>query len=291
LEEPLSGEFKVESYIEEDIFSKQINRKFFHNSLFGGGGIGEVFYGDKKEKKFILKKDNMERVFASSISYKKGKLVWIRGSLPYLTEKFSYQPHILNFSKYYDPGEILRYILSELGFKIYQKRFVNVENEKENSESAISCKPTLPSVSRPVVMTISRNHNSFILSGCKPSSDVVSYLSFPEGAPLIKEREVEVKDNFTIYSFDKTFLHECRIFLQQKGNSIVQCKELPVPVGYNRCLKISGIRNGSISIYPESFEKLKVKKNGKEIKFKKIGEKVFVGEKKGEINGEIEILW
>ena len=232
----------------------------------------------------------MERIFASSISYRKGKLVWIRGSLPYLTEKFSYQPHILNFSKYYDPGEIIRYLLSEFNFRIYQKRFVNLEDKEEDSVSAISCKPAVSSVSKPVVMTISRKKNSFILSGFKPNSEVISFLSFPDGAPLIKEREVEVKDNFAIYSFDKTFLHECRVFLQQKENSIVQCKELPVPVGYTRCVKISGIRNGSISVYPENFERFSVKENGKEIKFKKIGEKILVGEKGG-INGEIEILW
>lgn len=290
IEDGLSEEFEIENMLIEDELNIPLKRKFYHNPVFGGGGIFEIF--DEGEK-VLLKKNGKKRSFVSIINYGKGKIGWIRGSLPFKTERFSYQPHNLSPIEYYEPGDFLRYLLSEFGYIIRFKKYVNLQTrEKRDSLTEISVKAIVSSISRSPTILISKKKNGYILSGIKPSNEVEIYMKFPEGVPLPTEREIILRDDkLGKYNFDKTFLSEVRFLVQQEEPSILQAKEVRRDFGYTRQLNISGLKNSTLTVYPENLEKCKIKVMDKLIsKFLEIEKgKNYV--KKGGLNGEIEVLW
>jgi hypothetical protein len=286
IEEGLDGDFEIENKLIEDTLSINLDRKFYHNSVFGGGWIGEII---EEGEKVILRKNGKKRTFVSLINYGKGKIGWIRGSLPYKSERFSYQPHTLSPSEYYEPCDFLRYLLSEFGYVIKFWKYVNLQiKDKKDSVSEISVSTITSSISRSPAILISRKKNGYVIGGIKPNNEVEIYLRFPEGIPLPTEREVVMeKDKLGKYNFDKTFLFEVRFFVEQKEESVFQTKELPKEFGYEREISISGLKNATLTVYPEDVKKCIFKMKGKPVEVEKCLNYV----KKGGLNGEIEVLW
>ncbi|MCS7181128.1 MAG: hypothetical protein NZ891_07260, partial [bacterium] len=290
LEEELNEDFDIENKLIEDEITVKLNRRFYHNPIFGGGGICEIC---EEGEKVLLRKNGKKRSFVSVLNYGKGKIGWIRGSLPFKVEKFSYQPHVLSPTEYYEPGDFLRYLLSEFGYIIKFKKYANLETkDKRNSLTEISVKAIVSSISRSPTVLIGKKSNGYIIGGVKPNNEVEIYMKFPEGVPLPTEREIIMdEDKLGKYHFDKTFLSEVRFLIQQDEPSIFQAKEVRRDFGYTRQLNISGLKNALLIVYPENVEKCKIKVMEKLIsKFLEIEKgKNYV--KKGGINGEVEVLW
>lgn len=288
-DEGLYGDFEIENLLFEDELNVPLKRKFYHNPVFGGGGLKEIL---EEGEKVRLIKNGKRRSFVGVINYGKGKIGWIRGSLPFLTEKLSLHPLTLSPINYYEPGDFSRYLLSEFGYFIKFKKYVDLgKEEKRDSLSEIKVSVISPSISNSPTILIGRNKNGFVIGGLKPSSEVEIFIRFPEGIPVLTEREVVVDNKIGKYILDKTFLFEVRVLVEQDLFSVIKAREVSKDFGYKRQIHLSGLKNSTLTIYPENLEKCKIKVMDRLIpKFLEI-EKCKNYVKKGGLNGEIEILW
>ena len=100
-------------------------------------------------------------------------------------------------------------------------------------------------------MTVSTHDNSMIFSVYNPNLTTETALKFPLGAPVLTGTDCEIKDGYSLYRFGRSEHKECRVFIRQK-NGVVSLNEIaPVSVVYHRMLRINGLNDADVCIFPE----------------------------------------
>jgi hypothetical protein len=102
---------------------------------------------------------------------------------------------------------------------------------------------------KPLSLFASRNRGSFILNGHKRDATVSVDLSFPDGAPVITERQVRVKKSTGTYFFDRSFHHECFAFVRQEAESLIVHKEQRTVPSEQRAFDIHGLTDAVVTLY------------------------------------------
>ena len=189
-------------------------------------------------------------IYRSCPEWMGGAAAWVRG-----TSSNSYKKgaHLLtpDDPELYFPGEILmRYALSRLGF-------------------SITFKKTCLQVKSPVIM-LHRHDNAFWFSGYMPDTTAAVSLKTELGAPLLIGCETQIIRGRSSYYMPRAWKKECRIFLEpESGNKIngadtntakanknctVICRDMnPVAYGRRRRLRIEGLKNATLRIFPEKY--------------------------------------
>jgi hypothetical protein len=158
-----------------------------------------------------------------------GKIAYVRG-----TNSSSFQGGQLLKSddpeKWFIGGLFLRNILREFGI-IY-------EVEKQD-----------PSILNPV-LTVSRSDNGFLFSGYVPNTTVRHFFKFPQGAPVLNGYQTKLDKGRSSYYFPTAWHRESRFFVDQE-QGILSCQEMHSgQKGIKRRLKLSGLKNATVRIYP-----------------------------------------
>ncbi len=232
---PLDGELAVEGSLKEDESDAAPERALLHDSLVSAGGISAVpaRRGDAATQiRLTASKGGAQRVYAlvrSAPDWNGGRLAWIRGSVAFSSRR-RLEPLPQDPQRCYNPGEWARGLLADLGYAIEQQR-------------------TGPGI-RPAMLFVSRHRGAFMLAGHKPDAPVTVRLRFPDGAPLVSERETLYADGRSTYCFDKTIHHEVRAFVRQEGGSCIRVKEQKTPTDRHRCFEISGLEAAELTLYP-----------------------------------------
>lgn len=233
--EPLDGELEVEERLETDVFECAPTRRLLHDALVSAGGVCAVLSEPADAHatvKVTAEKEGAERVYGlvrAEPDWNGGRVAWIRGSAAFSRQR-RLEPRPQDSQRYHNPGEWARHILSDLGYSIQQERR----------------DPTV----RPAMMFLSRHRGAFMIAGHKPDAPVTVRLQFPDGAPLVSERETRLENNWSCYGFDKTIHHEVRAFVRQSADTFVRVKEQKTPTDKHRCFAISGLKDAEVTLYP-----------------------------------------
>ena len=134
-----------------------------------------------------------------------------------------------------DTSILLRYMLQDFGITMNQVK------QDPDSQS--------------VLTFVSRHRNGFIMTGCKQDSSVQLKLRFPDGVPVFPGQTIVLGEGEAeLYSLDRTFRDECRVFVNQQERSRISCREIsPTPSKVKRMvrtLSISHLLNADVTIYP-----------------------------------------
>ncbi|MEE1006714.1 MAG: hypothetical protein U0L66_05930, partial [Acutalibacteraceae bacterium] len=104
---------------------------------------------------------------------------------------------------------------------------------------------------KPNALTISRVENSLSFSVYSPNLTTDTLLKFPLGAPILTGTDTEIRDGHAVYRFGICEHKECRVFVKQKSGVITLKEAAPVSCNYHRKLKLSGLDNATVYIFPE----------------------------------------
>lgn len=267
----LDGDFEVETYFKQDIFTKPAEscdyldannapvglnadidkdqhssqRIFRHYSIGSGGAL----FAEKSKSSTTsicveLSQNNKKRVygiFDTKKEWNNGAIAWIRGSVHFnpLNPK-AQEPEIDPVGYFKTSNDWMRRILSKFGWDFLQNR------ESENNKQAL--------------LFIKRHDNAFYFTGHKPDTTVTTSIKTPYGAPLYNESQTIIKDGYAFDNFGTSFYNEVRVFVKME-DGIVSSKELPVPKDLQRHLSISGLKNADLIFFPTIGAKLFLKKN------------------------------
>ncbi|MEW6355849.1 MAG: hypothetical protein AB1696_05975 [Planctomycetota bacterium] len=238
--DPLSGEFDLQVEIGGDrLLSQPYGKRLAHHDLLSAGGMDGMVKNERDAHTRILAlatRDGDSRVAAlirRPPEWNGGGLAWVRGTVscdPKQTGGHLLVP--LNPAEYF-PGEMLmRYALSAFGMEMFAEKHA-------------------PAQGAPLVC-ISRHRNGFYFAGFCPDTTVSLHLRFPQGAPLLKGVETRIVNGRAGYHMPKAWKHECRVFVEQKEDSVVSCKERHCgEVNVRRRLLMNGLKNATVRFYPE----------------------------------------
>jgi hypothetical protein len=233
--EPIEGELEVSGSLERDVFPAEGKRRLQHNATLSAGGVAAtpgMHPGPPRHVRVRVSTDDSERLYGvvrDCEEWNGGIAAWVRGSLAFAGRR-ALEPRPQDATDRFEPGEWMRNILADLGYVIRQER----------------PDPTI----RPAMLFASRHRGAFMLNGHKPDAAVTLALRFPDGAPLVSERETFVERSTSSYTFDKTIHHEVRVFVRQAERSYVKVKEQKTPTWTNRSFTVSGLKNADVTIYP-----------------------------------------
>ncbi len=105
--------------------------------------------------------------------------------------------------------------------------------------------------SKPPAMTISRCNNAMFFSIYNPNTTTDSSFKFPLGAPILCGCESEIVGGCSSYRFSRSEHRECRVFVEQ-NSGVISCREAPpVNARYSRAIKITGLEDGTVRLFPE----------------------------------------
>jgi hypothetical protein len=236
IDKPIEGDLEVKLAMAEDIFEmKPRRRPLRHLASQCDGGVREVL-AEKADKSTLVRatvaRGGQRRVYAvvrQKRVWKGGKLAWIRGTLPFEARPDSLEPLMFKAEESHDAAIWIRYLLADFGIHIRQTR---------HTVGA-----------RPVFVFASRSRGSYFFSGHKPDATVTTSLSFPDGAPLLCERQCLVKDSAASYHFDRSFHLECQVFIRQERESLVVHKEIRTTPAEMRIFTVSGLDNAVLALY------------------------------------------
>ena len=110
------------------------------------------------------------------------------------------------------------------------------------------CKPT---AKKPPTMAVSKSNNAWYFSAYNCDTTTDTYLKFPLGAPILSGRETEIENGFAHYRFSRCEHRECRVFVQQNDGVISMREAAPVNMRYRRRLRIGGLKDATVYIFPE----------------------------------------
>jgi len=233
--DPLDGELAAEGYLTGEQYDTPPQRTLLHNSLVSAGGIRATLSQPDDAStgtRLTVRRDDAERVYAlvrSAPEWNGGRVAWIRGSVAFSSRR-RLEPLPHEPERHHNPGEWSRGLLADLGYVIEQQRL----------------DPTI----RPAMLFLSRHKGAFMLAGHKPDAPVTVRLRFPDGAPLVSERETVHRDGCSTYCFDKTIHHEIRAFARQEAPSCIRVKEQKTPTDRHRCFEVSGLQDAEVTLYP-----------------------------------------
>lgn len=234
-EKAIEGEFKISTNYSADHLEKSYPSVMRHQALFSGGGLSTmVGNGNDVHTKILATlaqgENHRDVVWTRSLpEWKGGMVAYVRG-----TNSSHFEGGRL--LKPDDPDSsfvgplYLRYVLEEFGLEY--------SLEKES-----------PGIKNPV-LTISRNNNGYFLSGYVPNTTVKHRFRFPQGAPILTGYDTKLEEGRSTYFFPLSWNRECRVFVEQE-EGIVSLREMHSgELGINRRLKLSGLKNATVSILP-----------------------------------------
>lgn len=259
--EGIDGEIELIKQI--DNLGKEECFSLYHESDISGGPIVEELADFEDPYTRVIYeaiKGNIRRVYASFRSlpeWNGGKIVWIRGSLPFTLEgeNIYFRDPL--------PAKILRFLLEYFGYCIKQ----------------------IPEEFRSGQIFISRSNNAYIFSGYKPDTTVQFLFRFPEGAPILFNYDVLIDNGASIYYFLKSFHEECRIFIKQSSGK-VKCRRTLRHEFSEDEVELSGLKGAEVTFYPpeDKLESIRVlpdysveiDRNLKKIKIKDVEGRVVI---------------
>ena len=104
---------------------------------------------------------------------------------------------------------------------------------------------------KPNALTISRVENSLRFSVYSPNLTTDTLLKFPLGAPILTGTDTEIRDGYAVYRFSISEHKECRVFVKQESGVITLKEHAPVSYNYHRKIKLGGLNNATVYIFPE----------------------------------------
>lgn len=104
---------------------------------------------------------------------------------------------------------------------------------------------------KPNALTISRVEKAFTFSVYSPNLTTDTLLKFPLGAPILTGTDTEIRDGHAVYRFCISEHKECRVFVKQESGVITLKEAAPVSCNYHRKLKLGGLNNATVYIFPE----------------------------------------
>ncbi|MDF2815659.1 MAG: hypothetical protein K0Q81_1859 [Paenibacillus sp.] len=240
----LDGDFTVQMSLSEDTITNVVqenkgSRLLRHESQLSSGALCEVISNTADPFTHVhttVRQNDQERVFALSRSLSEwngGKIGWVRGSLPFQSAGVTHLPirQELNFM---DSSLIVRYLLAEFGYEMFQTKLEAGANE--------------------ALLFVARHDNGFLFTGCKQDTSVTLQLRFPDGAPVITGQTTMIGEGMATYVLNRTFHDECRVFVKQKEESRVSSREnQPIPTPKKRAVRmitVFNLRDAEVVIYP-----------------------------------------
>lgn len=237
--EPLDGDLRIEGDLPGDEFATEgPPRAISHRPAVSGGGVCEVAEEGRVEGAVVhvaVRADGRARAYVVERSlpeWRGGKVAWVRGSLPLEFAPGSARHRWDSPAEAMDASIWLRHLLARFGYVIRQSRH--------------------DASSRCAYLFISRNDNGFLFTGHKPDATVTVLLRFPQGAPLLTERETRLRDGMSQYHLDRSFQHECRLFVTQEAQALLGVKEQQHPAGTARRLLVTGLHDARLTVYPSA---------------------------------------
>ena len=236
IDQPIDGDLDVTLRMVEDCFETKLRRRpLRHLSRGCDGGATEVL-AHRKDKSTLVRatvaKGQERRVYAlvrKLRSWKGGQVAWLRGSLPFDVAPNSLEPILFNPNESHDASLWMRYLLSDFGYDLRQKR--------------------RDAATRPAFLFAARSRGAYVISGHKPDATVALTLRFPDGAPIITERQAWVQDSAATYFFDRSFHHDCFAFVRQDKESFINYKEQRTLPTEMRAFRLAGLREAVVTLY------------------------------------------
>ena len=104
---------------------------------------------------------------------------------------------------------------------------------------------------KPPAMAIVRHDNALFFSVYNANTTTDTHLKFPLGAPILCGAEAEMTDGRSSYRFSRGEHRECRVFVEQ-NSGVISCRETPpVNARYRRAIKIMGLSDATVYLFPE----------------------------------------
>jgi hypothetical protein len=236
LAEPIEGNLDVALKMSEDTFTRKgRKRPLKHIARISDGGVSEVV-ANKAYKcttvKAAVSSGGKRRVYAllrKSRAWKGGQVAWIRGSLPFDADPNTLEPVNFDAAASHDATVWMRYLLADFGYDIRQDRH--------------------DPATKPAYLFASRNRGSYILNGHKPDATVTVHLRFPDGAPILTERQTRVRRSAATYFLDRSFHHECFAFVRQEAESLISHKEQRTVPTETRAFDLHGLKDAVVTLY------------------------------------------
>jgi hypothetical protein len=243
---PIEGDLDVLLNMDEDKLEiAPPERPLKHIGRLCDGGVTEVLAngGDSRRRRGAVADPETEvraevrlgrarRVYAlvrRPRAWKGGMIGWIRGSLPFDASPDSLEPRLFSPAESHVAPLWTRYLLRDFGLDIRHDR----------RDAAV----------RPVMLFVHRWNGGLVLSGHAPEATVTTHLSFPDGAPVLSERQAYVRGGTATYHFDRSMRLECQVFVRQKEESLVTYKEHRTVPGQARVFQVSGLKDAAVTLY------------------------------------------
>jgi hypothetical protein len=105
---------------------------------------------------------------------------------------------------------------------------------------------------KPPTIGIVRHDNGMFFSVYNANTTTDTHLKFPIGAPILCGAETEMVDGHSTYRFSRGEHRECRVFAIQ-SDGVISCREAPpVNARYRRSIRITGLENATVCLFPET---------------------------------------
>ena len=106
---------------------------------------------------------------------------------------------------------------------------------------------------REPVIALSRHNGAFYFSGMSHNETVEHRLRFPFGAPILTGSAARLEKGCAHYHFPRSWHKECRIFITQKADGVVSCREdNPEIHGASRWIKVNFLKDAELCILAET---------------------------------------
>ena len=105
---------------------------------------------------------------------------------------------------------------------------------------------------KPPTVAIARRDNALFFSVYNSNTTTEARFKFPLGAPVLCGMETEMVGGSSSYRFGRGEHRECRVFVEQ-DSGVISCREAPpVNAHYRRAIKITGLSDATVRLFPEA---------------------------------------
>ena len=227
----IDGELKVwasdalESVADEHLSGGTI----LHRPIDSDGGVSAVAVDC--DVLCTVEKDQVSRAYMVEKTIGKGKIVWVRGSLPFSIQNG--EEIVYHDPSYISTSRFLRYALSRFGWKIVQQ---------------------FSSKSAPAQLMMWRHDNGLYFTGYAPDNTLNLGLATPYGAPLLAGYTCEMKDGMAWYHIPTTPWKSCNLFVKQETGRI-RCRHVYNGRKFMNCTyAVTGLSDAQLLInVPKAF--------------------------------------
>ena len=238
---PIEGELQLRRRESVDRVVEKEPRQFIHRSTLSGGPITTVLEPDTlaagtRVLASATDKGGSERIIAllrKDDAWNGGAVAWVRGSLTSGYDEPNGNLERDDPTRYLAGEPLLRDSLAALGLHVGTHR----RQLKQ----------------RAPVLAASRHNGAIFFAGYQPDTTVGVNLATADGVPLFVGCDAEISGGKAHYRFPVAWHRECRVFLEQEGEGMIQCREgISVQVGVARRIVVQGLQNAVVRFLPEA---------------------------------------